>query len=48
MLALHLDILNAYRSPNADSPQRDRLITMVKVKKKEMLTEFNGLEKWET
>ena len=32
--ALNLDMLDAGRSPNADSPPRGHLITMVKLKKK--------------
>ena len=34
MAALNLDMLDAGRSPNADSPPSDHLITMVKLKKK--------------
>ena len=34
MLVLQLDILDVDRSPSANSPPRDRLITMIKLKKK--------------
>ena len=41
--AQNLDMLNAGQSPNADSPPRDHLITMAKLKKKTYKSSF---EKW--
>ena len=45
MAALNLDMLDASRSPNADTPSRDHLITMVKLKKKTYKISFEKCKK---
>ena len=45
MAALNLDMLDASRSPTADSPSRDHLITIVKLKKKMYKISFEKSKK---